>query len=340
MNITFLLGNGFDLNLGLKTSYSKFLAHYLNQPCSKGGVIDRFKKSIALDLDSWTDVELAIGQCTREFLGETAGKDFMACYDDMYDCLAAYLAEEERRFAACSRDRLRDGMTQALCSWQEGFRSSRKAEIVRRFSRCMGGFNYDFITFNYTRTIDACLSAAEYAPLGSRLTYLGDQRNTIARSVHVHGYTNKDMILGVNDETQIANPRVLMNQLSFDRDRLVKPKANHLCEEGTDEAAHRVLRESDLAYIYGMSIGETDRIWWERLARLMNEKPHLQVLIFAYDAPEDQLHYHRFLKFESELQQKLLSYFSVIPPDALDRIHVTGHNVFAGLKDLAVNLEA
>lgn len=30
MKITFLIGNGFDINLGLKTKYSEFLDYYLD----------------------------------------------------------------------------------------------------------------------------------------------------------------------------------------------------------------------------------------------------------------------------------------------------------------------
>lgn len=334
MNVTFMIGNGFDINMGLKTSYKDFLQHYLNQP-DNSGVIRRFKQSIARELPTWTDVEIAIGQCTREFFGDTASADFMACYDDLYDCLAAYLAEQESHAEAVTSQQLRAAMPQVFSSWREGFRQSRSRAIQERFQPCAGGFRYNFITFNYTRTIDACLAAAGDVPLGSRVTSLGEFPNELGRSVHVHGYTNKDMILGVNDESQLGNPLLLMDRVVFERDRIVKQKANRLFEEGTDELAHSVLRDSDLVYIYGMSLGKTDKLWWQRLGQLLLEKPHVQVIIHRHDAPEDALHYHRFLAFENELQHKLLSYCGKVPEDALSRIHVTGFNIFEPLRNVA-----
>jgi len=334
MNITFMIGNGFDINLGLKTSYADFMAHYLSQP-SSSSVISRFKQSIARELPTWTDVEIAIGQCTRDFFGENAGGDFMACYDDLYDCLAAYLSQQEAHAESISIEQQREGLIYALQSWQEGFRASRSRTIADRLRPLGGGYTYNFITFNYTRTIDSCIEAAQHAHLGSRLTVTGDFPNKLGRSVHVHGYTNKDMILGVNDESQLANPLILMDRVVFERDRIVKQKANRLFEEGTDELAHSVLRDSDLVYIYGMSLGKTDKLWWQRLGMLMAEKPHVQVIIYAHDAPKDDLHYHRFLQFEHELQLRLLSYCGMTMPDALSRVHVTGHNIFARIKGAA-----
>ena len=35
MNITFMIGNGFDRNLGLKTKYSDFIAWYKETPVEK-----------------------------------------------------------------------------------------------------------------------------------------------------------------------------------------------------------------------------------------------------------------------------------------------------------------
>lgn len=337
MNITFMLGNGFDINMGLKTSYPDFLQHYMSQP-HQNEVLSRFRESINADFPNWTDVEVALGRCTRDFYGDTASADFMACYDDLYDCLAAYLAQQEAKAATIPEEGMRAGMVWALTHWQEGFRASRTRAIQERIRPIAGPFRYHFITFNYTRTIDACLTAAKAAPLGSRMTASGECPNELGSAVHVHGYTNKDMILGVNDESQLANPLLLMDRLVFERDRIVKQKANRLFEEGTDEKAHAVLAQSDLVYIYGMSLGKTDKLWWQRLGQLLAARPHVQVIIYAFDAPEDELHYSRFLSFEHELQCRLLSYCGHVPEDAMSRIHVTGFNIFGRLKGVAAGV--
>lgn len=72
MNITFLIGNGFDLNLTVKTDYINFLEYYCN--CSskvKDGQgndpeIEKFKKLISENIELWSDLEKALGQKTLE----------------------------------------------------------------------------------------------------------------------------------------------------------------------------------------------------------------------------------------------------------------------------------
>lgn len=46
MNIVFLIGNGFDLNLNLKTKYRHFYENYISTP-SKNATIEKFKKVLS-----------------------------------------------------------------------------------------------------------------------------------------------------------------------------------------------------------------------------------------------------------------------------------------------------
>ena len=43
MNITFMIGNGFDLNIGLKTRYKDFILEYLKID-TKDDMLKKFKK--------------------------------------------------------------------------------------------------------------------------------------------------------------------------------------------------------------------------------------------------------------------------------------------------------
>ena len=52
--VTFLIGNGFDIGLGLETKYADFVTAYLKQP-SKTDVIVKLKKAINQDADFWGD---------------------------------------------------------------------------------------------------------------------------------------------------------------------------------------------------------------------------------------------------------------------------------------------
>ena len=65
MNIVHIIGNGFDLNLDLKTSYRHFYEYYKNQE-SKNENIKLLKKEIDSDSENWSDLELALGKFTSK----------------------------------------------------------------------------------------------------------------------------------------------------------------------------------------------------------------------------------------------------------------------------------
>ena len=58
MKITYLIGNGFDLGIGLSTGYQSFITWYLNQP-SENKEVDWLKGRINKSLEQWSDAELA-----------------------------------------------------------------------------------------------------------------------------------------------------------------------------------------------------------------------------------------------------------------------------------------
>lgn len=336
MNITFMIGNGFDINLGLKTSYHSFLQHYRHPASTDTAAILRFKEMIDRNLDKWSDVELALGACTQHFTGERGSDEFFECYDDIFDSLARYLSQAEQRLNSCKPETLGEGVLHALNTWEQGFRTQRKARIDQALIQHSGGYHYHFLVFNYTRTVDRCLAALPQPhKTGARIHNGNTYANSVGETVHVHGFTDRDMILGVNDRSQIADHDIFANRLIFDTDRLIKIAANRLYEENTDETAHQLLRESHLLYIYGMSLGDTDQLWWQRIEELMHQRPKLHVIIYSHDAPQDQLHYTRFLQHENQIRLRLLSFFRNPPDDAMDRIHVTGYNIFSKLEGIA-----
>ena len=91
MNITFLIGNGFDLNLGLKTRYTDFLEHYLQDSSDDGDEIKAFKEDIRQkeaqcasgEERLWANAELAFGRHTDDMVkqGKTAASFSKRCID-------------------------------------------------------------------------------------------------------------------------------------------------------------------------------------------------------------------------------------------------------------------
>ena len=72
MNITYFLGNGFDLQIGLKTSYADFLKEYVNVYSSDNKIIKNFKEYLKTKKSKWaemfwSDAEEAMGKYLSNF---------------------------------------------------------------------------------------------------------------------------------------------------------------------------------------------------------------------------------------------------------------------------------
>ena len=262
MKITFLVGNGFDLNLGLRTSYSQFLDSYLDVNQTNPPPIDSFKQNIADDLDTWASAELAFGEYTSNYSGDEGREDFLVCHSHFKAALGKYLEEQETRlhYEHISGD-IRTGFINGISNLKFGFRTEPSRKIDAALNALDGGFNYQFISFNYTHTLDECVRIAKTYPnsMGQRHINSTNYQNSLGKVYHVHGYTTHDMILAVNDESQIANKDLFKNAEEEDIAPMIKKLANKVNEERTDEIVFEALNSSDFIYIYGMSIPITCR---------------------------------------------------------------------------------
>ena len=98
LNITFLLGNGFDLNLGLETGYTSFLKDYRNVRNEESEYIKWFKDEVLKDEKLWSSAEVAFGIRTKIFSEKKYGADmFCDCHEDFCMNLAQYLEKQEAR---------------------------------------------------------------------------------------------------------------------------------------------------------------------------------------------------------------------------------------------------
>ena len=87
MKTLYIIGNGFDLNLGLKTSYKDFYQHYMSVESTTKSIAD-LKDSISMDYSSWSDLELALGQYTIEL---KTLDEFDEVFEDIGAQLGVYL---------------------------------------------------------------------------------------------------------------------------------------------------------------------------------------------------------------------------------------------------------
>lgn len=338
MNITFLIGNGFDLNIGLATMYSDFLVEYTKTSDTDSDLLKFFKQNILKDAEMWSNAELAFGAATEQFreAGYTA-EDFCACHEDFCVKLAEYLlAQEQRINYTALNDALVSGFVKGIQNYKHSFREAEASVITNAENTFGGGFTFNFISFNYTAVLDLCLSAArkKAGVLGKRRMGNGFSDNQFGKLLHIHGTVHRDMVLGVNDIGQIAAPQLFDGYDEEYINELIKQKTNEINEENSDKKAFELLKTSDLIYIYGMSTGETDKLWWERICDLMAQKSNLHLIIHKFDAPEDGLIRRTFRLFTGAVRKDFVAYSGLEDKKKeaiMTRIHVDKTNIFSDL---------
>lgn len=335
MNITFLIGNGFDLNLGLNTKYTDFLKVYQPSALDKFNII-RFKNNIMSDLPLWSDAESAFGEYTVKFDNAI---DFCDCHLDFCMKLAEYLNKQESRL---SLEPLKDIIPKlfidSIQSYLSGFREAHLQPIQAIRDITTGGYKYNFINFNYTRTLDKCIELVKNTGfLGSRIHDGTVFDNSIDTVLHIHGFTDKDMVLGVNDLSQIKQKSLFSKMPEEYIGQIIKRKTNQLNEEHMDEKCTDLLQLSHLIYIYGMSLGKTDAIWWERICEVLKNNSTAHVIIYAFSAPVQKPVRTKYLLYERQLKEKFIAYSNLSDEEkksVINRIHVSTHNLFEPMKGL------
>ncbi|CCY67694.1 uncharacterized protein BN753_00062 [Clostridium sp. CAG:678] len=339
MNITFLIGNGFDLNLGLETTYSAFLKEYTKKYLEKDSYeLKNFKSDILADKELWSDAERAFGEYTTKFSSELGGEIFCDCHNDFCEGLAAYLINQESRIDYTNSEiKLKDGFVKSLSRINTGFREEQRQQIEESMLNIGGGFRYNFIDFNYTYTLDKCIELAKKSDLGKRLFKGSNYVNSIGDLYHVHGYVDKDMVLGVNDESQIGKIEIFSKLPSEYLAQIIKIKTNQMNEQHIDEKCHDLLKKSDLIYIYGMSTGDTDKLWWKRICEIMKNNKNLRVIIHKFDAPKDSLIRRKIVTYENSTKKEFINYCNFdnnTKQDIAERIHIDRTNIFSRLENI------
>lgn len=281
MRLLYLIGNGFDINVGLHTSYPEFLQYYLQQApnaeLDKVGIryINRLKEDIQGNIDLWSDLERQYGKHMSKLghMGSdvhSLGEEFDIINDDIRDHLSKYMGREEGRIVFSEESK--KAFLADIVKPESFFRDFERNEVnVHKRDKWQTTPNtIDFITFNYTRTIEKLLVKMPQQSSGF----------DINGPTHVHGYHDTRMVMGVNDAPQIDNEEV--RKLTYITNALVKPNNNHVYGVSHTDRCVFLIQNAQLICIYGLSFGDTDRMWWQKICAELSNRPELLVLIFWY----------------------------------------------------------
>lgn len=278
-NITFLIGNGFDLHFDLKTKYTHFYEKYILQP-SDNELIQRFKELILLDSKqkwvNWSDFEVGMGKKSTCF--DSKAEDFIECFSDFVKNFNEYLERECNNidWPKVTHD-MRVEFVNSLICFRDKFNTTLSKPIAN-LVRCSPGYGgkISFLQFNYTDTFERLIRTSESILLSRiKQTEKNYGVNSLGENLQVHGKIGKYPVIGVSDASQILDKIIRENQSVIDL--FIKPNYLDIIQNKTvnelidARKAINVIESSTIICIFGASIGDTDKHWWQPIGEWLKE---------------------------------------------------------------------
>ena len=313
MNITFLVGNGFDKALGLKTSYAEFYEWYSKEP-SSSDAIRRFKEHIQKDITNtggeyWSDFELGLGKYTSEFNLESVD-EYIECYEDAHEKLIEYLKKESSKYDVDSYDdKIISDVANGLAVFYEELNPVEKNKIATLFKGdLLNNSRIRFITYNYTNTIDQLVNRLSSSPLKEWNSRDGKKSLIVeSKLIHLHGTCDLYPIIGVNDISQVSNKKLLEN-IEFSSIMIKENSINAIGYYWREDAI-KAINDSQIVCVYGMSLGATDAFWWETLMIWLATNSSRKLIVYWYSQDEkNTISLVKKVRNEQRIKDTLLSY--------------------------------
>ncbi len=331
MNITYLIGNGFDLSVGLNTRYCDFLEYYLGKDgptdaVNRGKTIIR--RQMSRDKDNWSDMESELGKLPTLFRGVNGSRNFQHLYDDLLTELSTFLSSQEQRIDFTrQRGIIASAIASALMKPYDFLQEELGSETAETWrTRMERTVCFSFLSFNYTTVFDQCLALMNQN--GNRHEYKSVQfTENINPVIHIHGDLNSNMVLGVNDETQIGNVDNVAEEI---RTKLVKPRVNMEVHGRRIARAEKYIAESQIIVTYGMSIGPTDRRWWNLLCEWLQGDESRQLIVYVRIDGYAPCNPGQIISKRKEIRERFSASFAhgELRSSELKRIHVACNRDF------------
>lgn len=272
MNITFLLGNGFDIKLGLRTTYKEFYDYYANVNSDDQDEVKNLKETIRDE--NWSDLEEAFGKYTKELEDE---KQLIDLYNSIINNLKLYLEKEETAYNIVDERKIKNIILNDLITPEQYLRSLEASDILK--TKPENDHHYvNIITFNYTNTLERLIDFA-----GEKIVHnrnINGYERCILSIEHIHGTLSERMVLGVNDFSQISSDKH-KESIKIKR-RLIKSECNRTYGTGHDLKCINWIKNADWLCLYGLSFGNTDKQWWIQVGnQLLNS--NCRLIIFHFD---------------------------------------------------------
>jgi len=198
MNITFLVGNGFDLNLGLTTEYRHFYPFFFQSIANnnKMSYVREFAHMIHDNYENWSDFEWAFA---RNFDGTSReASQILYTFDQLF---AEYLHEQcvDRNYDTAEIKAKFQKFVLSPYECLERAEYSLISEFYRKHKN--EKHQYNFINFNYTDTLENLLSQIL---IPKRTVGNATFLDHCSAPLHIHGSLKENyIIIGIDSTSQI-----------------------------------------------------------------------------------------------------------------------------------------
>ncbi len=316
-DILFMIGNGFDLNCGMKTGYRDFYIEYIKNQAEDSALIKMFKQDIEQNIQNWGDYEIAMGKQAAQF--ETKD-DFLECVNDFSYKLKLYLKDVEKHFRKYIKGK-EDAIVGEVINSLTTFDGEVSKNVTNELSNNTNPYfsRLSFISFNYT-------------DIGKQIIKQSIQRRLGVSDInlmfhHVHGNI-EDLTLGCDNEGQIKARFDIDDdiRLSF-----VKPYFNDEYDLQRKNIAMQLIDGARFICAYGLTLGESDLMWRRKIIEWLKESEENHFFLYFYKYASHSFRtIHERMVFEKNVKNELFREWNVeLTVGEFNRFHVVcGKNIF------------
>jgi hypothetical protein len=288
----YIIGNGFDMDLGIDSSYNSYFRSKHFEVLCKSSPIAMFVKKLndKNNGENWVDFEEAIKLYCIDLLHKEElsdiektikyqnRRDFENHFNEIRKSISEFLTEEASKIDLSSLQKEKKSLIIAK-------------EIIERFhetSNKGGGLitennNFKVITFNYTNSLK------ELIKIEAKKIWIGDKQfiNNIEKLednvIHIHGSLVKnDIILGIEDV-----PDIVPKETFFIRKSIFVDYSKFSLE---------LMRKANNVTIFGHSLGTSDEMYFKKLFNLWKQNASSyekrKIIIYHKKDPKQKVYYN------------------------------------------------
>ncbi|MDR1847850.1 MAG: bacteriophage abortive infection AbiH family protein [Bacteroidales bacterium] len=236
--------------------------------------IAQFQIDVNENFENWADFEKQLGVYTEKYEKDKVD-DFCFCVKDFKSSLIKHLKNEEKRINYdLHKEEIITICGTALTNFYKDLNQYSQdlfRQMINNAAR-QQSITYNFITFNYTNIFDNCVDFVKKTPKQQNSIHYN-----IGKILHIHGDISKNPLIGVDNAGQINNTE-LANINKIDN-LIIKPIINKKLKKFNDRTATELIQNGDIICLFGLSLGETDRTWWQQIGQRLLQ-PNVQLIIF------------------------------------------------------------